>query len=64
MNEVEVVFCYEEEPGRYAWFLHEADVLLLSLARMVDSGAMTTDEARGEWPSPRRLHRIRAVPRR
>ena len=49
MSEVEVVFCYEEEPGRYAWFLHEADALLLSLARMVDGGALTADEAREEW---------------
>jgi hypothetical protein len=53
MSEVDVVFCYEEEPDRYAWFLHEADVLLLSFARMVDSGAMTADEARQEWKSYR-----------
>lgn len=45
----EVVFCYEENAGRYGWFFHEADVRLLSLANTVDSEAMTAEEARKAW---------------
>jgi hypothetical protein len=53
MSEIEIIFCCEENPDSYGWFLHEADVLLLSLASMVGGGAMTADEARDEWKAYR-----------
>ena len=45
-----VVFCLDEleDWGRFGYFLHEADYLLLSLASSVEEGAITVAEAFGK----------------